>query len=105
MPIYEYRCADCKKRTSVFVRTVSSTITAACDHCGGRKLSRLMSKFAVHGSSFNFDDESSMSSIDESDPRQMALVLQRTAARLGPVEWIVDGRTGSLIDQSLPISA
>lgn len=42
---------------------------------------------------------------DLTDPWQLSLVLQRTAARLGPVEWIVDGRTGSMRDQSLPISA
>jgi putative FmdB family regulatory protein len=71
MPIYEYRCADCRKRTSVFVRSVSSPVTAACGHCDGKKLSRLMSKFAVHGGKMSLDDPSSFD-IDESDPRAMA---------------------------------
>lgn len=87
MPIYEYRCATCKKRTSVFVRTVSSPVTAACEHCGGKQLSRLMSRFAVHGAAINFDSESSMSDIDESDPRQMARLMRQMGEESGePLE-------------------
>jgi putative FmdB family regulatory protein len=71
VPIYEYRCFACKKRTSVFVRSVSSPVTAACEHCGSRKLTRLMSKFAVHGGKIDLDDASSFD-IDETDPRAMA---------------------------------
>ena len=71
MPIYEYRCHVCRKRTSVFVRSVSSPVTAACEHCGGKQLSRVMSKFAVHGGKISMDDPSSMD-IDENDPRAMA---------------------------------
>ena len=87
MPIYEYHCAACNKRTSVFVRTVSSPVTAVCDHCGSKKLSRLVSKFAVHGAAINFDSESSMSSIDESDPRQMARLMRQMGEEAGePLE-------------------
>ncbi len=71
MPIYEYRCLACNKRTSVFVRSVTSPVTAACGHCGGKKLRRLMSKFAVHGGKMSLDDPSSFD-VDESDPRSMA---------------------------------
>jgi putative FmdB family regulatory protein len=87
VPIYEYRCLACKKRTSVFVRSVSSPVTAACEHCGGKKLSRLMSKFAVHGGRMDFDDPSSFD-IDESDPRAMARwarqMQEESGEELGP---------------------
>ena len=79
MPIYEYRCLDCKRRTSVFVRSISSPVRATCEHCGGGKLSRLMSKFAVHGGSVDFDDPSSMGDLDENDPKSVA----RWARRMG----------------------
>jgi putative FmdB family regulatory protein len=50
MPIYEYRCADCKRRVSVFFTSfgVADRRMAAgeveCPRCGGKGLSRLMSK-------------------------------------------------------------
>ena len=87
MPIYEFRCADCRKRTSVFVRSVSSPVTAACEHCGSKKLTRLMSKFAVHGGKMSLDDPSSFD-IDESDPRAMARwarqMQEESGEELGP---------------------
>jgi putative FmdB family regulatory protein len=72
MPIYEYRCLACKRRTSVFVRTVSAPARANCEHCGSARLSRMMSKFAVHGGRLNLDDASSMDGLDENDPKSVA---------------------------------
>ena len=83
MPIYEFGCLACRKRTSVFVRSVSSPITAVCEHCGGKDLRRLMSKFAVHGAAINFDDEASLGSIDENDPRQMARLMRQMGEESG----------------------
>lgn len=45
MPIYEFRCADCKKITNHFTRKIDTGITAACEHCGSASTSRMMSKF------------------------------------------------------------
>jgi putative FmdB family regulatory protein len=73
MPIYEYRCADCRRRTSVFVRSVSSADRPRCEHCGGARLTRLMSKFAVHRAAPGFDDDGGgMDDLDENDPRAVA---------------------------------
>lgn len=83
MPIYEYRCNACKRRTSVFVRSVSSPVRAACEHCGGKKLSRLVSKFAVHDGRLNFDDPSSMGSLDENDPQAMARFMRQMGEEAG----------------------
>ena len=44
MPIYEFRCDDCDRVTSVFVRSARSRIDARCEHCDSKRLSRLMSK-------------------------------------------------------------
>ena len=94
MPIYEYRCLDCRKRTSVFVRSVSSSVSPVCDHCGGKNLSRLMSKFAVHRAAVNFDDESSFADLDESDPRQMARLMRQMSEEAGED---LDPETGDMI--------
>jgi putative FmdB family regulatory protein len=50
MPIYEYRCRDCGRLTSVFTRSVSAEADAECKNCGSRKLERALSKFAYHKS-------------------------------------------------------
>jgi putative FmdB family regulatory protein len=94
VPIYEYRCLACRRRTSVFVRSVSSPVRAACEHCGNTKLSRLMSKFAVHRAAVNFEDESSLSDIDENDPRQMARLMRQMSEEAGED---LDPETGDII--------
>lgn len=86
MPIYEFGCADCRRRTSVFVRSVSSPVTAVCEHCGGKRLVRLISKFAVHraGSGGGFgDDGGDMPDIDENDPRAVARWARQMSAETG----------------------
>jgi putative FmdB family regulatory protein len=83
MPIYEFACAACKRRTSVFVRSVSSPVRARCEHCGGTKLSRVLSKFAVHGGRLNLDSDSALDGIDESDPRAMARLMRQMGQESG----------------------
>ena len=74
MPIYEYRCLACKRRTSVFVRNVSAPARAKCEHCGSSRLHRVMSKFAVHGGKI---------SLDESDPKSVARWARRMGDEVG----------------------
>ncbi len=47
MPIYEYRCDDCRKQTTVFFPTFSSVTSPACDHCGSGNVHRLISLVAA----------------------------------------------------------
>jgi hypothetical protein len=63
---------------------MSAKIDAACEHCGARKLTRLVSRVAVHrGGSIDFDDPSSMDAIDENDPRAMARLARRMRDEMG----------------------
>jgi len=82
MPIYEYRCAACKRRTSVFVRSVASPVRAKCDHCGSGKLTRLLSRFAVHRGPGDFDD-GPMPDVDENDPQSVARWARRMKDEMG----------------------
>jgi putative FmdB family regulatory protein len=85
MPIYEYRCQDCRKRTSVFVRTISAKVKAKCEHCGSPKLSRLISRVTVGRSSGGLEnfDESMLADVDENDPRSMARFARRMRDEMG----------------------
>jgi putative FmdB family regulatory protein len=88
MPIYEYRCLACKRRTSVFVRSVSAPVSAACEHCGSARMERLLSRFAVHRGRIDFDNPDSFADLDESDPKTMARLARQmrdeTGEDLGP---------------------
>jgi len=46
MPIYEYRCEECGKRSSALLASYSSP-DPACPHCGKSALRRLISTFAT----------------------------------------------------------
>ena len=86
MPIYEYRCHACRKRTSVFTRTIGAPAQATCEHCGSSETSRLMSRVAVlRPDSDGFDslDESSMGDVDENDPRSMAKWVRKMSRQMG----------------------
>jgi putative FmdB family regulatory protein len=49
VPIYEYRCEECGKRSSALLTSYSSD-DPACPHCGKRALHRLVSTFATRSS-------------------------------------------------------
>ena len=86
MPIYEYRCADCRKRTSVFVRTMGADVAASCQHCGSGAISRLFSRVAVLRSEDDVGpgmDESSLGDIDENDPRSVARWVRKMSRKMG----------------------
>src|SRR5213593_3477621 len=86
LPIYEFRCAACRRGTSVFTRSIGAPAAAVCEHCGSSDLSRLMSRVAVHRSeSDSLDDfaESSLGDVDENDRRSMARWVRKMSRQMG----------------------
>ena len=87
MPIYEYRCTDCQRKVSVLTLRVSEKVDPVCDRCGSRKLTRLMSRFALVRSEESrlddLSDPSSLSGLDESDPKSMARWMRKMGKELG----------------------
>lgn len=118
MPIYEYRCADCKRKVSVFFRSFSvvNHAEARCPHCNGQNLTRLISKVRlVRGSALstaddNFDD-SMFDDVNENDPRSLGRMMRRMADEsgedLGPefsevVGRLEKGEDPESIEKSMP---
>lgn len=48
MPVYEYRCQSCSRKSSVL--TFSWSSEPKCKHCGAAELTKLISSFSVHRS-------------------------------------------------------
>ncbi|MGA2286654.1 MAG: zinc ribbon domain-containing protein [Dehalococcoidia bacterium] len=87
MPIYEFRCNACKKRVSVFRRSMTSSTPAVCPNCGADDLTRLVSRFAVVRTEDqrldSLDDDSLLSGVDEDDPRSVAAFARKMQAKMG----------------------
>ena len=99
MPIYEYQCTNCHRRTSVLTTRVSEKVEPVCKHCGSRNLSRLMSRFAMPRSEEARMDAlgnpSHFSDFDEGDPKSVAKVMRRLGKEMG------DEMGGAEIDEAI----
>jgi hypothetical protein len=67
---------------------VSEAVEQICEHCGGRNLDRLMSRFALVRSDDqrldDLTDDASLGDVDESDPKSMARWMRKMGDELGP---------------------
>jgi len=62
VPIYEYRCLDCRKKVSIFFRSMSGVTDPKCPECGGPNLERLFSRVVMRrgGSRADSNDQMDM---------------------------------------------
>ena len=117
MPIYEYRCLDCGKRVSLFLRSfaTASDTRPHCPSCQSEKLRRLVSRVSVLTSEDSrlekLADPSSLGDIDEDDPQSIARWMRRlgqeTGEDLGPefdevVDRLEAGQSPEEIENDLP---
>jgi putative FmdB family regulatory protein len=89
MPIYEYRCAACRRRVSLYYQTFSaaSAATPTCSHCGSTNLSRLVSRvFQLKSEDAQLEDladPSSFGDLDENDPKSVARWARKLGQQMG----------------------
>ena len=116
MPIYEYRCQDCRRRVSLFFRSLSSIPEKpACPRCQGTNLRRLMSRVAVLRSEDShmedLTDPSGLGDLDENDPKSMARWMRKMSAESGeemPEEFdevmgrLESGQSPEEIEEAMP---
>lgn len=119
MPIYEYRCHNCKRRVSIFWRSFgeleSENAAPHCPRCGGANLTRLISRVAVVRSEDSrlddLTDSSMLDGLDEDDPKSIARWMRRMSREagedLGPefdevVDRLETGQSPEEIEESMP---
>lgn len=90
MPIYEYRCPACGKRSSrIWMRLPAAADEAAlpCPACAATGLARLMSRFSSPKSEDrrmeSLADDSALAGLDENDPQGMARLMRRMSEEAG----------------------
>ena len=102
MPIYEYRCGDCRRRVSVFWRTIAEAQAGSplCPRCGGSTLTRLVSRVRViRSEDSRLDDVSDVSDfpdLDENDPRSLGRWMRKMKDAMGSE---VDDDMGAEFDE------
>lgn len=87
MPIYEYRCADCRRKTTVVTLSVAAAVEPVCRHCGGRKMTKLVSRVLVKKSEESrlerLADPSALTGLDENDPKSVSRWMKRMGREMG----------------------
>ncbi|WP_456433685.1 FmdB family zinc ribbon protein [Thermosulfuriphilus sp.] len=86
MPIYEYWCRDCRRISSHLVLNAAS-FKPYCNHCGGERLKKLISRVHVRLSEETrlerLADPALLGNIDENDPKSMMKMLRKMEAAVG----------------------
>jgi putative FmdB family regulatory protein len=116
MPIYEYRCQDCRRRVSLLFRSFADIgDKPACPRCGGTNLTRLISRVSVVRSEDsrldNLSDPSMLDGLDEQDPKSLARWMRKMSGEVGeemPSEFdeVIDrlesGQSPEEIEEAMP---
>lgn len=87
MPIYEYRCPQCRGRFTVLVLRVDQEVRPRCPRCKSTDVRRLISRFSTVRSEEEhleaLSDPAMFSDVDENDPRSVAQWARRMQRAMG----------------------
>ena len=87
MPIYEFACQECHRKTTALVLNRDRVTEVRCRHCGGAKLERLWSRFSSPKSEDarleSLADPAALSGLDENDPQSVAKFMSKMGKEMG----------------------
>jgi len=87
MPIYEYRCRSCRKKSTVIVMVRAREAEVRCPHCGSADLEKQWSRFASPKSEEArmeaLSDPSALTGLDENDPKSVARLMKKMGQEMG----------------------
>jgi putative FmdB family regulatory protein len=85
MPLFEYRCEECKRKFTLLVGMVAEGPKQECPRCGSARIRKLISRFTIARTEDDIlDDMADPSSLgDPEDPKAMADWLRRVSREMG----------------------
>lgn len=87
MPIYEYLCRECGRKSTFVTLSVKAALVPKCRKCGSENLEKLVSRFAVRRSGESriesLADPSKLAGLDENDPKSMARWMKTMGREMG----------------------
>jgi putative FmdB family regulatory protein len=116
MPIYEYRCLDCRKRLSLYqAYSEYGKAAVTCPHCGSANVKRLIGRVRVMRSEDSrldsLADPDDWGDVDENDPRSVARAMRRMGDEMGEelpdefdevVDRLESGEDPESIEKTMP---
>jgi len=87
MPIYEFECRSCRRKTTALVMVRERVGDVRCKHCNSGDLERLWSRFSSPKSEDarleSLADPAALGGIDEDDPKAVAQFMKRMGREMG----------------------
>jgi putative FmdB family regulatory protein len=87
MPIYEYRCLKCGKKSTYVTLSVKAALEPVCRKCGSREVVKLVSRVSISRSEESrmesLADPSKLAGVDENDPKSLARWMKRMGKEMG----------------------
>lgn len=87
MPLYEYRCLDCHKRSTVLIMSLTNHAPPTCSHCLSPRVERMLSRFASPKSEAArleaLAEPDNLAGLDENDPQSMARFMKKMGDEVG----------------------
>ena len=85
MPLFDYRCTDCRKRFSLLLGVVAEQPEEKCPNCGSTNVNKLISRFARLRSEDDLidvlADPSKMGDLE--DPKELHGWMKRMGKEMG----------------------
>lgn len=87
MPLYEYRCLNCKRRFDIFMTYAEyGNKTVVCKHCGSQQVTRKIGRIRIAKSEDSrledFSDPSSLEGLED-DPVALGKMMRKMSGELG----------------------
>lgn len=116
MPVYEYRCQDCRRLVRLnFTFSEYGKVDAVCTYCESKNLSRRIGRVAMAKSEDarmeSVMDDSVLAGLDEDDPRSLGKFMRKMSNEMGEdmgdefnevVDRLEKGESPDSIEQSMP---
>lgn len=116
MPYYDYFCAACQKRVSIFQSYKEYGVKpVVCPECRGRRLRRLVNRVRVLKSDEqrldDLADPALLGGLDENDPRSLGRAMRKMGKEMGedlPAEFdeitrrLESGESPEAIEKDMP---
>jgi putative FmdB family regulatory protein len=102
MPIYEYRCQECRRISGFLVLNPTEPFVPVCQRCGSQSLERILSRVHVRLSEETrmerLADPAQWGGLDENDPKSMARMMRKMGQELGED---YPGEVDQLVDEAM----
>jgi putative FmdB family regulatory protein len=102
MPIYEYRCQECRRISGFLILNLNEPFTPVCRQCGSHSLDRVLSRVHVRLSEETrmerLADPAAWSGVDENDPKSVAKMLKKMGQEMGED---FPGEVDDLVDEAM----